>query len=219
MIPVGHGDEHWRGLLPCLAPLAVREIVMVFAVDELHAKRQLQVADPRVHLAFAPRGRAQQLNAGAAQTQARWIWFVHADSVPTERTLAALAQFIDVADERDLGYFDLRFLGDGPALMAINRGGAWIRSRWLGLPFGDQGYVVSRRLFERLQGFDASLPCGEDHEFIWRARACGARIRAVGAPLYTSARKYAAQGWLRTTVAHLHGTWTQVRDFSRRVQT
>ena len=113
-----------------------------------------------------------------------------------------------------MGYFDLRFLADGPALMAINSIGAWLRCRLFGLPFGDQGLLVARSLFDHVGGFDTEIPAGEDHALIWRARAAGARIRAVGAPLYTSARKYAQAGWWRTTLRHLIATLRQAREFS-----
>jgi Glycosyl transferase family 2 len=215
VIPVGPGDEAWRVLLPQLAAWPVREIVVVFANDHLPTDPRPERLDTRVHVALAPRGRALQLNAGASATTARWLWFLHADSVLTATAASAMARHLD-RDESDLGFFDLRFLNDGPALMAINSFGAWFRSRWLGIPFGDQGFVMSRALFDRLGGFDAAVEFGEDHDLIWRARAAGATIRPVGAALFTSARKYAERGWLRTTAMHLHATWRQARTFSRR---
>lgn len=218
VIPVGPDDDSWRALLSQLRRLDVREVIVVFPTSRLAEHPRPELLDSRVQIAFACEGRAQQLNVGAAAARATWIWFLHADSKLTGRTAEALARHIS-RHESALGYFDLRFLGDGPALMALNRFGAWIRSRWLGLPFGDQGFLTSRRLFDRLQGFDTSLPAGEDHDFIWRARAIGSRIRSVGAPLYTSARKYAAHGWWRTTAHHLCATWQQAREFSRRART
>ena len=217
VIPVGPDDESWRVLLPQLRQLDVREIVVVFPTSRLAERPAQELLDPRVTAAFAQAGRARQLNAGAAATRAGWIWFLHADSMTSARSGAALTRHTG-GRENALGYFDLRFLGDGPALTALNSLGVWIRSRWLGLPFGDQGFVVSRSLFDRLHGFDAALAIGEDHDFIWRARAIGSRIRPVGAVLYTSARKYATHGWWRTTARHLYATWQQAREFSRRAR-
>ena len=56
---------------------------------------------------------------------------------------------------------------DGLA-MQLNAAGANLRSRWLGLPFGDQGLVLPRASFERLGGFDPALRYGEDHALVWR---------------------------------------------------
>ncbi len=159
-------------------------------------------------------GRSVQQNAGAAAGDGDWLWFLHADAALAEPTLPALARFID-AGVPALGFFDLRFLGDGPALMPLNTAGAWLRSRWLRLPFGDQGLVMPRSLFDAVGGFDPTTTRGEDHQLVWRVRRAGLPVLAVGAPLYTSARRYAASGWTATTWGHLGETFRQAWRFSR----
>lgn len=216
VIPIGPNDESWRVLLPQVATWPVGEIVVVFANDHDPSGPRPELIDPRVQVVFAPRGRARQLNAGAAVTRSKWLWFLHADSVLTANAPAAIVRHLR-GDASALGYFDLRFLGDGPALMALNSLGVWLRSRLLRIPFGDQGFVLSRTLFDRLEGFDPIVACGEDHELVWRARASGASIRPVGAALYTSARKYSERGWAKTTAMHLQATWHQALAFSRKV--
>lgn len=215
VIPVGPGDTAWRLLLPQLVDWPVGELMLVFAEDQLPEGPGPETLEPRVRLATAPRGRAQQQNAGAALTSARWLWFLHADSLLSPAAQGAVTRHLQ-GDTRALGFFDLRFLNDGPALMALNSMGAWLRSRCLRLPFGDQGFVLSRALFEQLGGFDADLSSGEDHDLVWRARAAGAAIRPLRAALYTSARKYAQLGWWRTTLLHLRTTASQARVFSRK---
>lgn len=218
VIPVGIGDT--------LPPLLRRQLASLPRATQLHVVcadtgsaepiRSLLHAEPasQWQCSFAPPGRASQQNAGAAVAARDWLWFLHADAVLAPDTLPALARFIG-ADIDALGYFDLRFLDDGPALMRLNALGAHLRSRWLGLPFGDQGLVLRRATFGRLGGFDTTLTCGEDHELVWRARHAGVPVQAIGAPLYTSARKYAQRGWWTTTAWHLRETWRQARRFSR----
>ena len=130
--------------------------------------------------------------------------------------------FSDVfADRRapaGLGYFDLRFAADGPVAVHLNALGVRLRSRVLGLPFGDQGFFLPAATFARLGGFDPSLPHGEDHALVWAARRAGVPLVAAGAPLYTSARKYAEHGWLRTTVRHVRLTAVQAWHEARRVR-
>ena len=161
----------------------------------------------------ARRGRATQQNAGVAATTSRWLWFVHADSALHAGSAVALQRFV-ARDDDAIGYCDLRFLDDGLALVRLNAAGAWLRSRVLGLPFGDQGLLVRRDTFHRLGGFDASVGRGEDHAFVWRARRAGIPLHPLGVPLWTSARRYAEHGWWATTADHLRETWRQARRFA-----
>lgn len=153
-------------------------------------------------------GRALQQNLGARHATGRWLWFLHADSVFDASAVLALAEFLKLAP-RALGYFELRFGADGPVLTRVNAWAANWRSHIFGLPFGDQGFVLERTVFERLGGFDESAPFGEDHLLVWTAKRAGIRTRAIGAALTTSARKYKERGWLRTTAQHFRGTWLQ----------
>lgn len=219
VVPVGPGDRVSDVLVADLTELPPEaELHLVFAIPgdaaELQALPQPDSGPERRMLTAEP-GRASQQNAGAAAGARDWLWFLHADSQLTPATLPALARFIDGDGGDVLGYFELRYLDDGPALMRLNELGARLRSRWPGLPFGDQGLLLPRALFERLGGFDPTLARGEDHELIWRARRAGIRPRPVGAPLLTSARKYAAGGWSATTLATLRESWRQARQFSR----
>lgn len=162
----------------------------------------------------APAGRAHQLNAGIAAAQGDWLWLLHADSRLCADTLPALQAHL-ATGSRALGWFRLAFRDDGPGLTRLNALGANLRARWLGLPFGDQGFVLRRDDAERLGAFDPSLAFGEDHAWVWRARRIGLPLREIHGALATSARKYAERGWLRTTLRHLRLTAQQARQESR----
>lgn len=212
VIPVGPGDVAWRGLLPQLRDVQASEIAL--AVVTAPAGEPVPLSDPRLLLVHSAQGRARQLNAGARSTEAPWLWFLHADSRLEATTIAALHEFV-AADPDALGYFRLRFLPDGPRWTAINAFGAGLRSRYLGLPFGDQGFVMARRIYERLGGFDETVAGGEDHALIWQARKHGVALRGLPADLHTSARKYSERGWWTTTREHLRLTWRQARRYSQ----
>ncbi|WP_368563489.1 glycosyltransferase [Pseudoxanthomonas sp. UTMC 1351] len=214
VIPAGPGDRAWEALLPQLADVRVREVVLVLAQFEDDAVDQ---PPANVTVVRSIAGRARQLNAGASRTDADWLWFLHADSRIVASTLDALHRFVE-ADATAIGYFDLRFLHDGPRLMFLNTLGAHVRSRLLGLPFGDQGLLMPRRVYDAIGGFDENLGAGEDHAAIWAARALDIPLRALRAPVYTSARKYAQRGWWATTCEHVRATAEQARRFSRQGQ-
>ncbi len=212
VIPVGPGETAWQGLLSDLERVHAAEIALVLPSDSPTDPAPFR--NDRVLLAVAKAGRARQQNAGAAATSAEWLWFLHADSRLASTTLPRLYEFI-ARNEQVLGYFDLHFQNDGPNWTRLNALGARLRSRWLGLPFGDQGLLLPRRVFEALGGFDESLSGGEDHALVWRAKQAGVPVRSVGAPLLTSARKYAQQGWWHTTTRHVRLTCKQAWTFSR----
>lgn len=210
IVPAGPGDHAWRGLLPQLDVADAQEIVLVLAKCENDPVDSLP---GNVMLLLSTAGRARQLNAGALETCADWLWFLHADSRVVPSTIDALHRFIENG-EAAIGYFDLRFLDDGPRLMFLNTFGAYLRSRWFGLPFGDQGFLMSRRTYNAIGGFDERIASGEDHALVWAARSKGIPLRPTRAPLYTSARKYQRRWWA-TTGEHLRLTLEQARVFSR----
>ncbi len=203
VVPVGPGDESWAGLLDELRTLpAGAEIVLAGAAPAPPSLPE------RARWLQAPRGRAQQMNAGTRATTRRFLWFLHADSRFAPDTLPSLARSL-AAEPEALHFFDLEFLDDGPALMSLNQIGARIRSRWGGMPFGDQGFCLPRAVWEMLGGFPTDAPYGEDHLLAWKARQAGVPLRATGGTLRTSARRYREQGWLATTTRHLRRTARQ----------
>ncbi|KIQ96398.1 Glycosyl transferase, group 2 family protein [Lysobacter sp. A03] len=225
VVPVGPGDKLSPLLREQLTQLPRGAQVIVVECDapprpqgQSAEPRSLALADPpggpRWQVLHSPAGRSLQQNAGAAAGDGQWLWFLHADAALAPETLRALARF--VAEGRPgLGYFDLRFLGDGPALMRFNSVGVWLRSRVLRLPFGDQGFVLPRNLFTAVGGFDPATLRGEDHQLVWRVRRAGAPIVSIGARLYTSARRYSSNGWAATTARHVGETLRQAWRFSR----
>lgn len=201
IIPAGPGDRAWRSLLPRLAPLADAAEIVISACEP----RPSGPAVAGVRWLTGPAGRAGQLNRGAAACSAPVLWLLHADSRPGTAALDAAMRFAGDASANaraTIGWFDLAF-DDGPRLAQLNARGANLRSALFGLPFGDQGWIVARGVFDELGGFDPGFGRGEDLDFIVRARHLGVGLTRIGVPLATSARRYREHGWLRTTLAHL----------------
>jgi hypothetical protein len=213
IIPVGPGDDSWGGLLRDLAALAAAaEIILVATPGQSPAGFAPQSYGLRVPARWleSPAGRARQQNAGAAAARGDALWFLHADSRLPARTVAAA---LGHAGREGLAFFRLEYLGDGPRAARLNAFGAMLRSRWLGLPFGDQGFLLSRQDFERLGRFKEAVGAGEDHALVWQARAQGVPLVALPEPVRTSARRYREQGWLGTTLRHARLTVSQAARF------
>lgn len=206
IIPVGPKESAWRALLPDLASLpSTAEVILVGTTSESKAFASTVVRlklKQNIKWVKAPKGRARQLNFGVTSTEQKLLWFLHADSRVEKEAIEALASSLKQSEEA-LHYFDLLFLGDGPGLTRINTIGVWIRSHWMGLPFGDQGFCIPRHLFEQLGGFDEKAPYGEDHLLVWAAHQGGVPLRCTGASIRTSARRYCETGWSRATARNM----------------
>lgn len=153
-------------------------------------------------LVEGPPGRGGQLARGVAAADSDWVLMLHADTwLSPGWSAAARSHIAEHADKA--GYFRLRFRAGGlaPRLVA---GGANLRSRLLGLPWGDQGLLVSRRVLASVGGVP-ELPLMED---VALARRLRGRLRMIGAEALTSAERYERDGWGRRVAANL---WTLLR--------
>lgn len=137
----------------------------------------------------AERGRAAQMNAGAARATQPLLYFLHADSLPPEGFAAAIRDA-----GAPCGCFRLRFADPHPFLRLC----AWF-TRWNvdAVRFGDQSLFVTRELFERVGGFRTDLLVMEDQEIVRRLRR-HARFRVLPRAVTTSARRYRTHGVYRT---------------------
>jgi rSAM/selenodomain-associated transferase 2 len=214
VIPIGLNDTAWRDLLAELDTLGHQPEIILSACQPPPAGIKLP---DHAQWLLSPQGRARQLNAGVKQTSRRWLWLLHADSRLTPNTTAELQRFIQ-SDGQGLGYFRLKFAADGRQPTGLNAWGANVRSRCLGLPFGDQGFVVDKAVFEQLHGFDEAVTLGEDLDFVVRLQSAGLSLQELPAELITSARRYRQHGWLRTTLRHLWLTWQLTRQAKRRLR-
>lgn len=171
------------------------------------------------------RGRARQMNAGARETQAEWLLFLHADSRIEEPALLANAlqalrtETTKAGHERMAGHFALRFRrSDSRQALAwryLEEKTAFNRPYCFN---GDQGLLLARRYFDELGGFDEDLPFLEDQRMATRIRQSGELITLPGI-LFTSARRFERAGFhrqylLMALIMAMHAAGN--RDFFRR---
>ncbi len=182
---------------PCLGALgeAVMEGVIheVIVADGGSADAIAEVAEAvGARLVTAPRGRGKQLAAGARAARGDWLLFLHADTVLAPGWGAAVLAHVQTRPER-AGYFTLRF--DAPGAMAgIVAGWANLRAALFALPYGDQGLLISRALYDQAGGY-RSIPLMEDVALVRRIGR--RRLARLDAAAVTSASRYGADGWLR----------------------
>ncbi len=196
------------GLGPCLAALGpglqaglIRELVIADG-GSTDATRRIAEAAGAVWVGGPP-GRGPQLARGVAAASGPWLLLLHADTTLSPEWPDAV--FDAMAMGRP-GYFRLRFDATGPGA-ALTAAWANTRARTFGLPFGDQGLLLSRADYNAAGGYP-EIPLMEDLALSRALTRAGRRPRPLAASATTSASRYQARGWFRHGAANL---WRQVR--------
>ncbi len=144
-----------------------------------------------------PPGRGGQLRRGADAAGGAWLLFLHADTRLGPGWAGAVADHMGQGADR-AGHFRLAFRAGGLAPRVV-AGWANLRSRALGLPYGDQGLVIARDLYDAVGGMP-DLVLMED---VAMARRLRGRLRALPAVARTSAARYQTDGWMRRGARNL----------------
>ncbi|MGI1671871.1 MAG: hypothetical protein K6L74_16325 [Neptuniibacter sp.] len=202
IIPVGPDEKEVpSGLLQDLQKLPENSEVIFVGCDQDSQSQFMEKLPAEFLQCYAAPGRAQQMNLGAEVAKGRFLWFLHLDSRFNLSLLTNLIENLDKYPER-LHYNLLQFVSAGRSPMGLNAHGANLRSRVLGVPFGDQGFAMKRELFFKVGQYPVSAPYGEDHLFVWHARQYGSKLCCNPHKLKTSARKYRQQGWIQLTLKY-----------------
>ena len=144
----------------------------------------------------APRGRAAQMNAGAAAARGEVLVFLHADTLLPEGALDAIDSAL--ADgRRAWGRFDVRIEGASP-MLALVAAAMNLRSRATGIATGDQAIFARRAAFEAAGGFPAIALMEDVALSKALKRIC--RPACLRERVATSGRRWERHGVLRTVV-------------------
>ena len=196
VIPVRNEAARLPLLLADLAAAPASLLREVWAVDGGSgdgSARLARLAGART--LASPAGRGEQLRRGVAVSEGPWLLLLHADARLPAGWPAEIQRAIR-ADAQAAWAFPLTIEAAGPALRLVGALST-LRSRWRGLPYGDQGLLISRALYERSGGL-APLPLMEDLEFMLRLREL-APIRLLRRPLQVDGRRWRRLGVWRTT--------------------
>jgi rSAM/selenodomain-associated transferase 2 len=191
VIPTLDAAEH---LAACLEALGEADEIIVADGGSRDATRTI-ACEFGAYVLEAPRGRGAQLAAGAQAATGEALLFVHADT-RLAPGWAELGRQHLAASPRPACF---RFRLDDPAWQArIIEDGVSFRTRLFGLPYGDQGLLVRRDMYERCGGF-RPLALMEDVEILRRI----GRPVMLKADALTSAARWRRDGWTRRSVRNL----------------
>lgn len=142
-------------------------------------------------------GRGGQLARGVAAASGEWLLLLHGDTHLAQGWEKAV--FAHMAQHpQKAGWFRLRFRAAGFAPNVV-AAGANLRSRFLGLPYGDQGLLISQGVLAQAGGIP-EVPLMED---VALARALRGRLRGLDCDAFTSAEKFERDGWTKRCVSNL----------------
>ena len=202
IVPMLNEEAGIEAALQALRPLAAEIIV----VDGGSTDRSVALTEPLAdRVIVAPRGRARQMNAGAAIASGDILLFLHADTVLP----ATAGQLVVNAIEGGAvwGRFDVRIDGASSLFPLIAVLMNW-RSRLTGIATGDQAIFVTRAAFRQVGGFP-DQPLMED--IVLSRRLCRiGRPACLRPPVITAGRRWEKHGVLRTI---LHMWWLRLRYF------
>jgi rSAM/selenodomain-associated transferase 2 len=205
VIPTLNAEDGLSACLTALVPAAVEGMVReVIVVDGGSSDRTLKIIEQSgAELVRVGPGRGEQLSAGAAQARSPWLLFLHADTVLEpgwEREVAALIERIDGGRRKPTAAAFRLALDDDGFWPRLIEAGVALRCALLRLPYGDQGLLIPRHLYQQVGGY-SRLPLMEDVDLvrrIGRRRVTVMRSRAV-----TSAVRYQQGGYLRRSARNL----------------
>jgi rSAM/selenodomain-associated transferase 2 len=195
IVPVLDEAADIADTLAALAPLRARG-VEVIVVDGGSRDGTPELARPLVdRVLTAPRGRAAQMNAGAAAARGNVFLFLHADTrLPPQ---ADRLIHDGLARGPAWGRFDVRIDG-ARRLLPMVAAFMNTRSRVTGIATGDQAIFVTRAAFAASGGFP-DIALMEDIALSRRLKRFG-RPSCLRARVATAGRRWDSNGVIRTIV-------------------
>ncbi len=143
------------------------------------------------------RGRGQQLRAGAEAAHKPWLLFLHADTALESGWADEARAFMKKGGDAAAFRFRLADSGFQPRLLEA---AVALRCRLFRLPYGDQGLLISRALYDAIGGF-APIPLMEDVDIV---RKLGRRrLAMLKTAAVTSPERFRRDGYFRRSLGNL----------------
>jgi glycosyltransferase involved in cell wall biosynthesis len=184
VIPTVNAERLLPRCFDSLIAAAVRGVVReVIVVDAGSEDATLAIADAAgAHILHSRKGRAQQLITGAGAAKSDWLLFLHPETALESGWEMEAESFMDQSAMESPRAAVFRFaLEDFGGEVRRAEAKANLRSALFALPYGDQGLLMPKRLYQQLGGYRA-ISRMEDADMvrrIGRRRLVSLRSRAV----------------------------------------
>ena len=177
----------------------------VIVSDGGSTDQTLAVADAfDLNLVTGERGRGAQCARGVAASNRPWVLVLHADSQPDANFATAIAAHMTSTDTAARIAYGWLGFSDGGWRSSLVAQGANLRSRLFDLPYGDQGLLFERTLYDQAGGYPP-WPLMEDVELVRRLKAThGKRVLVpLKATIITSPARYERDGYTQRVLRNL----------------
>ncbi|MEQ1888135.1 MAG: TIGR04283 family arsenosugar biosynthesis glycosyltransferase [Alphaproteobacteria bacterium] len=202
IIPTLNAESTLPQTLSALIPGVVSGLVKdVIISDGGSADASRDIAeDTGCKVVTGPAGRGAQLARGALAARGNWLLFLHADTVLSPGWEAEAGHFMEQNySSAYAGVFRFALDDFRPQARHLERLVS-LRCKLFALPYGDQGLLIHRGLYDQLGGY-ANIPLMEDVDLIRRIGR--RRLIYFRSTALTSAARYAAGGYLRRPLHNL----------------
>ena len=180
--------------LQALQPLRDREHEIIVVDGGSIDNTQALAAPLADQVLSAPRGRAAQMNTGAAVATGQVLLFLHADTVlPAHADVMVLMGI--VTHRRGWGRFDVRLSGE-PVLLRVVERMMNLRSRLTGIATGDQAIFMTRQFYDAVNGFP-NISLMEDITISGHLKRLSRPV-CLRQRVVTSSRRWEENGIIRT---------------------
>jgi rSAM/selenodomain-associated transferase 2 len=183
-----------RSLQTILSITKNKAMVEIIVSDASTDQTANIVSEFAVTLCKSTKGRARQMNAGAAVARGDILYFLHADTVPPVTFIEDIRTAVTAG--KKAGCFRMNFDDENPILALYG----WFTRVPLQLcRGGDQSLFIEMSLFTTIKGFDESLTIMEDINIINRIRH-NTKFHIITNQVTTSSRKYHDNGIIRLQI-------------------
>lgn len=217
IIPTLNEEVALPTTLACLAKLSQQPLEVIIAdAGSTDATVEIAAAAGARVLSDLPKGRAGQMNAGAAAASGEQLCFLHADTTIPDDFVELAAEVLSDRRTALAGFVSIMRGGTGVRRIttAHNFLKTWYAPllfrplsflRGCRLLFGDQVMICRRYDFEAVGGFDTDQTIMEEADLCLRMvrEGCG-RVRQVNRKVWSSDRRVAEWGFWKANATYFY---------------
>ncbi len=198
IIPTLNEEQNIEKLLPYLQKCCNGKEYEIIVADcgSTDSTKDIAKNYDAILIATSCKGRAVQMNSGAAVAKFDILYFVHADSIPPKNFFNDIVKAVN--DGYGLGRYQTKFEGN-KWLLKLNA--FFTRFDWFVCYGGDQTLFITKPFFAKMKGYDEKLLIMEEYDLVKRAKEY-AKYKIFKKAALVSIRKYETNSWLQVQKAN-----------------